>query len=295
MTSRPSRLALTGAFAAIYLIWGSTYLAIRFGVADIPPFFLAGIRFAAPGLVFLAWARSHGAAWPAPRHYLTTALIGMAMATGGNGLMSWSLQTVPSGLGALIIGLVPLWVVLIDWGRPGGMRPAGRVMLGVVLGFGGVTLLIDPTQMSGGRQLDPVGASVIVIASLLWASGSVFARHADQPASQALSAGMQMLAGGLALLVLSALTGEWARLDLGGVPPRAFMAWGYVMVFGSVAYACYLWLLKASTPAKAATYAYVNPVIALVLGSVLGDEVRTLWTRGCSVVVVAAVLLVVSK
>ena len=295
MTSRPSRLALTGAFAAIYLIWASTYLAIRFGVADIPPFFLAGIRFAAPGLVFLAWARRHGAAWPAPRLYLTTALIGMAMATGGNGLMSWSLQTVPSGLGALIIGLVPLGVVLIDWGRPGGMRPAGRGMLGVVLGFGGVTLLIDPTQMSGGRQLDPVGASGIVIASLLWASGSVFARHADQPASQALSAGMQMLAGGLALLVLSALTGEWARLDLGGVPPRAFMAWGYVMVFGSVAYACYLWLLKASTPAKAATYAYVNPVIALVLGSVLGDEVLTLWTMGCSVVVVAAVLLVVSK
>ncbi len=295
MTSRPSRLALVGAFAAIYLIWGSTYLAIRFGVADIPPFFLAGIRFAVPGLVFLGWGLSQGAARPTSRHYVTTALIGMAMATGGNGLMSWSLQTVPSGLGALIIGLVPLWVVLIDWGRPGGERPAGRVMLGVVLGFAGVALLIDPTQMSGGRQIDPVGASVIVVASLLWASGSVFARHADQPASQALSAGMQMLAGGAVLLMLSALTGEWSRLDLAAVPQRAYVAWGYVMVFGSVAYACYLWLLKASTPAKAATYAYVNPVIALVLGSVLGDELLTLWTMGCSVVVVAAVLLVVSN
>ena len=295
MTERPSRLALVGAFAAIYLIWGSTYLAIRFGVADIPPFFLAGVRFVLPGLAFLSWALSRGAVLPTRRQVGTTVLIGMAMATGGNGLMSWSLQTVPSGLGALIIGLVPLWVVLFDWGRPGGTRPGGRVMLGVVLGFGGVALLIDPTQMSGARQIDPVGAWVIVVASLSWASGSVFARYADQPSSQALSAGMQMLGGGLTLLILSALTGEWARLDLGAAPPRAYLAWGYATVFGSVAYLSYVWLLKASTPAKAATYAYVNPVIALVLGALIGDEVLTLWTLGCSAVVVAAVLLVVSR
>lgn len=293
--SRPSRLAILSAFAAVYVIWGSTYLAIRFGVAEIPPFLLAGVRFLLPGLAFIAWAVARGAGPPRWRHWATTGVIGLAMATGGNGLMSWSLQTVPSGLGALLIGLVPLWIVLIDWLRPGGVRPHGRVLLGLLLGFSGVALLIDPAQVSGGRQIDPVGALVIVVASLSWAAGSVYSRYADQPASQALSAGMQMFGGGAALLVVSLATGEWSRVDLGEVPSGALLAWAYVMGFGSVAYACYLWLLKASTPAKAATYAYVNPVIALLLGYLVGDEALTVWTMGCSTVVIAAVLLVVSE
>ena len=293
--SRPSRLALLAAFAAVYFIWGSTYLAIRFGVAAIPPFLMAAGRFLLAGVAFTAWALAHGAARPTPRHWMTTGLIGLLMAAGGNGLVSWSLQTVPSGLGALLVGLVPLWVVLVGWVMPGGRRPHGRVMAGLVLGFGGVALLVDPTQIGGLRQIDPVGAGVIVVATLLWATGSVYSRDASQPSSLALSAGMQMCCGGVVLLGLAVATGEPARVDWGAVPPVAYAAWGYVIVLGSVAYGSYLWLLKASTPAKAATYAYVNPVIALLLGYLVGDEVLTVWTMGCSSLVVAAVLLVVSK
>ena len=167
-------------------------------------------------------------------------------------------------------------------------------MLGLALGFGGVALLISPPGVGIG-QITPVGAATIIVARLLWASGSVYSRHAPQPTSQAMSSGMQMVGGGAVLLGFSALTGEFDQMDWATVPTRAWAAWVYTTVFGSVAYGSYLWLLKASTPAKAATYAYVNPVIALLLGYLLGDEVLTLWTMGCAAVVVAAVLLVVSR
>ena len=292
--SRPSRLGLVLAFAAVYLIWGSTYLATRFGVAAIPPFLLAGVRFILGGAAFTAWAWTHGAERPTARDWATTAGIGALMAAGGNGLVSWALQTVQSGLGALLVALVPLWVVLIDWFRPSGRRPPRRVTLGLLLGFGGVALLIAPSAV-GPRQIDLVGASTVVVASLLWASGSVWSRHAAQPTSQALSSGMQMLGGGGVLLALSATTGEFRQMDWVAVPTGAWGAWAYLTVFGSIAYGSYLWLLKVSTPGKAATYAYVNPVIALLLGYLLGDETLSIWMMGCSAVVVTAVLLVVSE
>ncbi len=293
--TQPSRASLVAAFAAIYLIWGSTYLAIRWGVAEIPPFLMAGGRFVGAGAVFVALAVRRGAARPTTRDWLTTACIGALMAAGGNGLVSWALQRVPSGLGALLVSMVPFWVALADWARPGGARPPGHVILGLAIGFAGVALLVNPTDIAGARTLDVVGAGTIVIASLLWAAGSVCSRHAPQPASHWLSAGMQMLGGGAVLLVMSAASGELAGLDWSRVSAAAFGAWAYVAVFGSVAYGCYLWLLKASTPTRAATYAYVNPVIALVLGHLLADETLTLWSMGCSTVVVAGVLLVVSR
>ena len=291
----PSRVSLVTAFAAVYLIWGSTYLAIRWGVAEIPPFLMAGGRFLGAGLVFVALAVHRGAARPTARDWLTTGLIGLLMAAGGNGLVSWALQRVPSGIGALLVSMVPFWVTLADWLRPGGARPPGHVILGLALGFTGVALLVNPTDVAGARALDAVGAGTIVVASLLWAAGSVYSRYAPQPASHWLSSGMQMLGGGAVLMAMSATTGELAGLDWSTVSPAAFGAWVYVAAFGSVAYGCYLWLLKASTPAKAATYAYVNPVIALVLGYLLAGEALSLWSLGCSAVVVAGVLLVVSR
>ncbi len=295
MTSRPSPVALVAAFAAVYVIWGSTYLAIRWGVAEIPPFLMAGGRFVAAGLVFAAWAVRRGAARPTARDWMMTGLVGVLMAAGGNGGVSWALQRVPSGLGALLVSMVPFWVALLDWWRPGGERPPARVVLGLALGFTGVALLVNPAEAGVARVLDPIGAGAIVVASLLWAAGSVCSRHVPQPHSQALSSGMQMLGGGVVLLALSAATGELRGLDWGAVSPAAFGAWAYVAAFGSVAYGCYLWLLKASVPAKAATYAYVNPVIALVLGYFLANEALSAWSLGCSAVVVVGVLLVVSR
>lgn len=293
--THPSRVSLVAAFAAVYLIWGSTYLAIRWGVAEIPPFLMAGGRFLGAGTVFVALAAHRGAARPTARDWLTTALIGLLMAAGGNGGVSWALQRVPSGVGALLVSMVPFWVALIDWLRPRGARPPGQVGVGLALGFAGVALLVNPTDIAGARTLDPVGAGTIVAASLLWATGSVYSRYAPQPASHWLSAGMQMLGGGAVLMVLSAASGELTRLDWSTVSPAAFGAWFYVAALGSVAYGCYLWLLKASTPAKAATYAYVNPVIALLLGYLLAGETLTLWSLGSSALVVAGVLLVVSR
>ena len=293
--THPSRVSLVAAFAAVYVIWGSTYLAIRWGVAEIPPFLMAGGRFLGAGLVFVALAAHRGAARPTARDWLTTALIGLLMAAGGNGLVSWALQRVPSGIGALLVSMVPFWVALADWLRPRGARPPGHVILGLTLGFAGVALLVNPTDLAGARTLDAVGAGTIVIASLLWATGSVYSRYAPQPASHWLSAGMQMLGGGAVLMAMSAAAGEFTTLDWSNVSRAAFGAWIYVAAFGSVAYGCYLWLLKASTPAKAATYAYVNPVIALILGYLLADEALSLWSLGCSTVVVAGVLLVVSR
>ncbi len=295
MTTRPSPVALVAACAAGYVILGSTYLAIRWGVAEIPPFLMAGVRFVAAGLVFAAWGVRQGAARPTARDWAMTGLVGVLMAAGGNGGVSWALQRVPSGLGALLVSMVPFWVALGDWWRPGGERPAGRVVLGLVLGFSGVALLVNPSDGVGASDLDPVGAGAIVLASLLWAAGSICSRHVPQPHSQALSSGMQMLGGGAVLLALSAASGELRGLDWGAISPGAFGAWAYVAAFGSVAYGCYLWLLKASVPAKAATYAYVNPVIALVLGYFLAGEALSAWSLGCSAVVVLGVLLVVSK
>lgn len=293
--SRPSRTALVAAFAAVYLIWGSTYLAIRWGVAEIPPFLMAGVRFLTAGSIFVAWAAHRGAARPTGRDWLATGLIGLLMAAGGNGLVSWALQRVPSGIGALLVAMVPFWIALADWLRPRGARPSGRVMLGLALGFGGVALLVNPADIAGTRTLDLIGAGAIVVASLLWAAGSVYSRYAPQPAAQSLSSGMQMLSGGAVLIGISVALGEPAGLDWSTVSPSAIGAWFYVAAFGSVAYGCYLWLLKASTPTKVATYAYVNPVIALLLGYLLADETLSLWSLGCSTVVVVGVLLVVSR
>ena len=288
-----SRTAIVAAFAAIYLIWGSTYLAIRLGVATVPPFLMAGVRFLVAGLAFMAWAKYRRAARPTARDWLTTGIIGVLMATGGNGLVTWAMQTVQSGLAALLVSMVPFWVVMVDWLKPQGRRPATRVVVGLVLGFTGVALLINPGDV-GMREIDAFGALTIVLASMLWASGSIYSRHAPQPTSQALSSGMQMFGGGVVLLGLSAATGEVAQLEWASVSNTALAGWVYVTVLGSVAYGSYLWLLKASTPTKAATYAYVNPVIALILGYLVADESLSPRTIGCSALVVLAVLMVVS-
>ena len=294
-SSQASRSALVAAFASVYLIWGSTYLAIRFGVATIPPFLMAGVRFLLAGAAFAAWAWWRGAERPTARDWVTTGVIGTLMAFGGNGLMTWAMQTVPSGLAATLVSTVPLWVVGLDWARPGGTRPPGRVLLGLVLGFAGIALLVDPTDARGARDVDFVGATVSLVACSLWACGSIYSRHARQPSSQAMSSGLQMLGGGVVLMAVAVLNGEIGQFDPASIPAAATVAWAYVVVFGSVAYGSYLWLLKASTPARAATYAYVNPVIALVLGYLVLGEALSAWAMACSALILVAVLMVVSR
>jgi drug/metabolite transporter (DMT)-like permease len=292
MTEHPKIKVILG-FAAIYIIWGSTYLAIRFAVDTLPPFMMAGLRFVLGGLLFYAWARIGGAEKPQPSHWWPAALIGLLLAGGGTGLVSWAEVTVPSGLTALLVAMVPMWIVLADWVRPGGVRPTRLMVLGLLLGFAGVGLLIDPTNMTGADDIDKFGAFLVIVATISWATGSIYSRHAHQPKSKTVGAGMQMICGGFGLLIASGLTGEFSGFDYGSVTFESWLALGYLITIGSGAFAVYIWLLAASTPAKVATYAYVNPIIALLLGNLLAGEALNVRMVGCSAMIIVAVVIII--
>lgn len=288
------KLRLIIGFAAVYLIWGSTYLAIRFAVETIPPFMMASMRFLVSGLVLYAVMRLGGTAAPDRSHWRPAVILGILMPVGGTGLVSWAETVVPSGLTALLVAAAPLWIVLADWVRPGGTRPTLMVVTGLVMGFAGITLLINPADIGGYNEVHKFGALVVVIATVSWAAGSVYSRHAPQPTSKTLGVSMQMISGGIGLLMVSLLMGEFSGFGASAVSAKSWLALGYQIILGSTAFVVYVWLLSASTPAKAATYAYVNPVVALALGSVAAGEALSGWTVACAAVVVVAVVIIIS-
>ena len=284
---RRGRLLL--AFAAVYVVWGSTYLAIRFAIETIPPFVVAGSRHVVAGALLYAWARARGAAAPSPVQWLTAAGLGALMLLGGNGAVTWAEQRVPSGLAAVIVATVPLWIVLLE-----GERPTPRVVLGLVMGLAGIGLLVGPGEIAGAGRIDPVGAAVLVGGSLSWAIGSLRGRTAQLPASPQASTAAQMLTGGGLLLVLGLAAGELPRLLASEVSPRSLSAVAYLVVFGSlIGFSAYVWLMRVSTPARVATYAYVNPVVAVSLGVAFGGEPLTLRTLLASAIIVLAVVAIV--
>lgn len=271
----PPRWQLFAAFASVYIIWGSTYLAIRFAIETLPPFFMSGVRFLVAGVIMIAWARLRGAPWPTRVQWRSAAIVGALLLAGGNGGVTWGEQFVPSGLTALMIATVPLWVVLLDWLRPGGRRPLPAVFIGVGLGLVGLGLLIGPGQL--GDAVHPVGAAVVLLAALLWSMGTVYGNKADLPDAPLMASGVEMFSGALVLVAAGFLTGETARLDLPGVTMRSALAMLYLIVFGSlVGFTSYSWLIRNAPPAQTATYAYVNPIVAVFLGWALADEVLTL-------------------
>ncbi|HVE77944.1 MAG TPA: EamA family transporter [Gemmatimonadaceae bacterium] len=288
----PSRAQLIAAFAAVYLIWGSTYLAIRFVVESMPPFLMASARFLVAGAGMAAWALARGAPWPTTRMWRDAAIIGTLLLLGGNGGVVWAEQFVASGIAALLVACVPLWVVVVDWVRPGGRRPTLGVVAGVLVGLVGLVLLVGPETFAGrGTHLG--AALVLIFASLSWATGSVFSRGASRPSSPVLGTGMQMLAGGAALGVLALATGEPARFEPAAVTARAFWAWMYLLTFGSVVgFTAYVWLLRVVPAARAATYAYVNPVVAVFLGWALASEPITGRTLVAAAIIIGAVALI---
>lgn len=280
------------AFAAVYVVWGSTYFAIRIGLRSMPPLLMAGSRFLVAGTILAGWSLARGAAWPTRGQWGRAAVAGSLMLVAGNGCVTWAEQSVPSGIAALLVASEPFWLVLIAWGFFGGRRPGVRTALGLVTGLLGVGLLVAPEGGStGGPML--AGAVAILFAAFTWAIGSLFLRTADLPASAPLSAGMQMLAGGAILVALGALKGEAAGFDPAAVAAPSLLAWLYLIVFGSiVAFNAYGYLIATTTPARLSTYAYVNPVVAVLLGSLIGGEpiAPTGWVA--MVVIVASVALV---
>ncbi|HYN88651.1 MAG TPA: drug/metabolite exporter YedA [Ardenticatenaceae bacterium] len=292
--TRP-RLDVALALLTVYVIWGSTYLAIRFAIATLPPFLMAGTRFTLAGALLYGWMRLRGAPRPSAANWRAALVIGALLLVGANGVVSWAEQRVPSGIAALIIATVPLWMALLDWLRPGGIRPRVQIALGLLCGFAGVALLIGPRNWSGSA-VDLVGAGAVVFASFSWAVGSLYSRRAELPASALLATSIEMLAAGMLLLLVGTAGGEWARLDPGQVSLHSALALGYLVVFGSlIAFSAYVWLLRATTPAIVSTYAYVNPVVALVLGWALAGEALTPRTLLASAVIVAGVVIITTQ
>jgi drug/metabolite transporter (DMT)-like permease len=213
----PRRGAILTALAAVYLVWGSTYLAIRFAVETLPPFLMAGVRFTVAGTLLYGWRRAVGFPRPTARQWRTASIVGGLMLLGGNGGVVWAEQWVESGTAALIVASVPLWMVLMDWLRPGGRRPGATVWLGIATGLAGVTILLGVPGAGPGYL---AGGLVLVLASVAWAAGSLYSRSATLPAPL-LATGMQMLAGGLLLLLAGVATGELGRVDPATVSTRS--------------------------------------------------------------------------
>jgi drug/metabolite transporter (DMT)-like permease len=288
------RARLLAAFAAVYLVWGSTYLAIRFAVETLPPFLMAGSRFVLSGLILMAWARwREGATAPSRLEWRTGLISGGLLLLGGNGAVAWAEQRVPSGIAALLVAIVPLWMVLLEWMRPGGRRPALAVMAGVVLGLVGLLLLVGPDSLRGSGGSNAFGAVVLILASLSWAAGSLYTKWAPRGSSGTVTAGTQMLAGGVLLILAGVAFGEPARLDLAHVSSRSLLGFVYLVTFGSlIGFTAYLYLLAHTTAAKAATYAYVNPVVAVLLGWAIGHEPVTTRTLLAAAVILAGVAII---
>ncbi|HEX6966749.1 MAG TPA: drug/metabolite exporter YedA [Gemmatimonadaceae bacterium] len=289
----PRTIAVVAAFAAVYLIWGSTYLAIRFAIETIPPFAMAGIRHLLAGIVLYAWMRSRSAERPTIAQWRSAAIVGALLLVGGNGAVVWAEQRVATGPASLIVAMVPLWMVVLDWARPRGVRPGAWVLAGIALGLAGITLLVGPGTFAGGEPIDHIGASVLVLGSLSWAMGSLYSRRATLPSTPLLGTAMELLAGGVILILIATLTGEWRAMASGVVSIKSVSALLYLVVFGSlVGFTCYIWLLRVSTPARVSTYAYVNPVVAVVLGWAFAGEPLTARTALAAATIIGAVALI---
>ncbi|MBI5381237.1 MAG: EamA family transporter [Opitutae bacterium] len=291
--SSPSTSALIAAFATIYLVWGSTYLGIRIAVATMPPFLMASARFLLAGGVLLAFLKLRGAPWPTWMQWRINTIIGTFLLLGGNGLIVWAEQTIPSGITALLIGVGPLFIVLTEWAWPGGTRPTGLTMAALLLGFGGVAWLAAPWETAAHGGLNPAGALAILGGCASWGVGSIYSRHAKHGADPFLASALQMLGGGGALALAAVVHGDFVRLNLSTIAPEAWGAFFYLVGIGSlVGFSTFVWLMKHSTPARVATYAYVNPIVAVFLGWLILGEPITLRTLGASAVIISAVVII---
>jgi drug/metabolite transporter (DMT)-like permease len=291
---RAPAAAIWAALLSVWAFWGGTYLAIRVVVRTMPPFLSASIRFLVAGALLYTFAVRRGdreGDRPGRIQWLAAAVIGGSLLVGGNGLVMWAEQTVPSGIAALIIASVPLWMALLDR-VVFGKRLSWLAVLGLAVGFGGLVLLVNPT---GGGRIDPAGAAALVVASLSWASGSLYARHAPLPKRPLVGTGMEMLAGGVLLALVGAARGEFAQLDSAAVSLESVLGLAYLIVFGSlVAFAAYIWLLRVTRTTLVSTYAYVNPVVAVFLGWAILAEPITAATLVAGAIIVLAVALIVS-
>jgi drug/metabolite transporter (DMT)-like permease len=285
------RWKIAVAFFAVYVCWGMTYLAMRVAVVDIPPHLLSGSRFVVAGLLLYAWARLRGEPPPTAKQWRAAVVLGGFLLLGGNASVAWAEERVPSGLAAVLIAVAPIWMVGLEWAR-GGARPTKRVIVGLLLGLLGVGLLVS-SRASDSSRVDPRGAVILILASASWAWGSVISKSAPLPKSPFLATSMEMIGGGMLLLLTAGVAGQFAQFKPDHVSGSAVLAWTYLVIFGSlVGFTAYIWLLGVTSIAKAGTYAYVNPVVAVLMGwAILHEQVTSRMLLAAAVILVGVALV----
>lgn len=283
-TSSPSTLSIVLAFLAVYIIWGSTYLAIMFAVVTIPPFLMAGVRFFVAGIIMFLWSYFRGDTKATFKNWKEATIVSGLLLLLGNGALVWAEQYLPSGFTALLVTTTPFWMILIDWLRPNGKKPDIPVVMGIVLGFIGVSLLINQDALSGIDHVYIPAIFAVLLAAFSWGAGSIYSKLAELPHSQIQSSALQLLTGGVLLSLTSVGVGELSQLNMEEITSKSLLALLYLITFGSIiGYTAYSFLLKHVAPAKVSTYAYVNPIVAVFLGWLLASEPvtpRTLLAAG---------------
>ena len=282
------------AFASIFFVWGSTFLAIRWAIAGIPPVLMCGLRLLSAGVALLVWARLTGVAWPRGVEWRNAALVGVLLPGIGNVSVTIGVAHVPSGLVALLVSTIPLWMALLATFGPEAEPPGRRAVAGLVLGFAGIALLIGPGLIAGrDATLSPFWALVPVAGSLSWSWGSLWSRRARLPRSPLMATALGLMAAGAGSLALAWVQGDFHRWSAAATPASAWLALAYLAAFGSVlGFSAYLYLLRHHPPSQVATYAFVNPIVAMFLGFLFGGETLTPRTLAAAAVVLAAVLLI---
>ncbi|PYK65507.1 MAG: multidrug transporter [Verrucomicrobia bacterium] len=297
--NRPPRAQLIAAFAVLYVIWGSTYLGIRFAIESVPPFLMGGTRFLLAGAILFVVARWRGAAWPTSADWRTAFIVGACLLLCGNGGLAFAEQYIPSSLAALLVATVPLFMALLGWFAGITGRPTPKVWFGFTLGFAGTFLLVQRRagDVHAFSSTPGLGIGVVLFSAFVWSIGSLYARKTRSATSPFMAAALQMVCGGALLTLLALGTGEASRFNPAAVTTRSLLAYAYLVLIGSLlAFTAYIWLLQICDPAKVATYAYVNPVVAIFLGWSLGGErVTSQMLLGAGLIVPAVVLVISSR
>ncbi len=284
--------AVWAAMTAVYIAWGSTYLAIRFAVETMPPWLMAGVRFLVAGTILLIFRRLAGDPFPRRFEVRSAGIVGLFLLLGGNGAVVWAEQTVPSGVAALMVSSAPLWMLMLEALRPEGVKPSIRTLLGIFLGFVGVALLMWPGESGGLLQVAPWGAAALIFATLAWSFGSIYSRYAPLPTSPMMGTAVEMLIGGAALFLLGVFTGELGQVRFASISTASILGLLYLIIFGSlVGFTAYTWLLRVAPTSLVSTYAYVNPLVALVIGALIGNEDFSLRTILAAGVILGSIFL----
>jgi drug/metabolite transporter (DMT)-like permease len=281
------------AFGVIYFVWGSTYYAIRVGVREVPPFLLAAMRFLIAGAALYAWTRARGERAPSGREWASVALVAFLIFVMDYGMVFWAEQRVASGLTAVMMATIPAFMALGEIFILGTQRLTVRLVAALLIGLGGVGVLVSGSLNLGGAPIDRMGALALIVGAVSWSIASALTRKVPLPGSKAVSSGVQMLAGGVFLAVISCVLGEYRDFHAGSVSRGAWIALAYLIVAGSIiAFTAYVWLLHNESPTKVGTYAYVNPVVAVTLGYFLGGEelgLRAILGTACVLVSVVVI------